>query len=302
MVTSQNPFNRLKARLVVLGFFAIAVTLALIFGTLGTLNVLPLQPNDPILAPVLYILIFCSLCIAVLLWSRKTPFKLRYLLGSWPIQVSWMEMALLVVGTFFFSLGAFQLSYLLLSFIAPGVVEATLQQTLLLSADETSTPQLYNGLMLFAALVVAPITEEFLFRGILLHRWGTKWGIRPAIMLTSAFFGVLHSNLIGLFVFGVVMALLYLHSRSLIVPIVAHAMNNAIASSLELLTAHIHTDISVSSLAEFRSSWWLGVLCIVISAPWLSRYIRRNWPVQQALLPYFANQDLSHPTKEQSIG
>ncbi|HEY9764710.1 MAG TPA: type II CAAX endopeptidase family protein [Trichocoleus sp.] len=299
---SQNPFNRLKARRVVLGFFAIAITLALIFGTLGTLNVLPLQPNDPILAPVLYILIFCSLCAAVLLWSRNTPLNLRYLTGGWPTQVSWLEMVLLVFGTFFFSLGAFQISYLLLSFIAPGVVEATLQQTLLLSAAETSTPKLYNGLMLFAALVVAPITEEFLFRGILLHRWGSKWGIRPAIALSSAFFGVLHSNLVGLFVFGVVMALLYLHSRSLIVPIVAHALNNAIASSLELFSARVHTDISVNTLAEFRASWWLGVLCILISAPWLGRYIRRSWPTQQDLLPYFANQMFANPTKEKSIG
>lgn len=297
MVTSQNPFNRLKARLVVLGFFAIAITLALIFVTLGTLNVLPLQPNDPILAPVLISLTFCSLSVMILLWSHKAPLSLRYLVGDWPIQVSWLEMVLLVVGVFFFSLGAFQISYLLLSFVAPGVVEATLQQTLLLSANETSTPQLYNGLMLFAALVVAPITEEFLFRGILLHRWGTKWGVRPAIVLTSAFFGVLHSNLVGLFVFGVVMALLYLHSRSLIVPIVAHMLNNAIVSSLEMVSAHVHTDISVNSLADFRASWWQGVLCIAISAPWLSRYIRRNWPTQQKLLPYFANQ-----AKEQSAG
>ncbi|MBD0268325.1 MAG: CPBP family intramembrane metalloprotease, partial [Cyanobacteria bacterium Co-bin8] len=206
MAMSENPFVRLKARVVVLGFFAIAGSLALLFGILGTLNVLPLQPNDPILAPVLYILIFSGLCLSVLLWSRRPALSLKYLLGRWPAHFSWQAMGLLVLGMFFFSLGAFQLSYLLLSLVAPGIVEATLQQTLLLSAEETSTPGLYNLLMLFSAIVVAPITEEFLFRGILLHRWGLKWGIRPAIVLTSIFFGVLHSNLIGLFVFGVIMS------------------------------------------------------------------------------------------------
>ncbi|WP_190482153.1 type II CAAX endopeptidase family protein [Pseudanabaena sp. FACHB-2040] len=287
---SENPFVRIKARVVVLGFFAIAGSLALLFGILGTLNVLPLQPNDPILAPVLYILIFSGLCLSVLLWSRRPPLSLEYLLGRWPAHFSWQAMGLLVLGMFFFSLGAFQLSYLLLSLVAPGIVEATLQQTLLLSAEETSTPGLYNLLMLFSAIVVAPITEEFLFRGILLHRWGLKWGIRPAIVLTSIFFGVLHSNLIGLFVFGVIMSLLYLHTRSLLVPIAAHALNNAIATGLEFLTAQANPETSVNTLAEFRASWWLGVLCLAVSAPWLVRYIRRQWPQPQEELPYFMNQ------------
>ncbi|MBD0336864.1 MAG: CPBP family intramembrane metalloprotease [Cyanobacteria bacterium Co-bin13] len=287
---SENPFVRLKARVVVLGFFAIAGSLALLFGMLGTLNVLPLQPSDPILAPVLYILIFSGLCLSVLLWSRQPPLLLKNLLGRWPDHFSWQALGLLVLGLFFFSLGAFQLSYLLLSLVAPGVVEATLQQTLLLSAEETSSPGLYNLLMLFSAIIVAPVTEEFLFRGILLHRWSVKWGVRPAIVLTSVFFGVLHSNLIGLFVFGVVMSLLYLHTRSLLVPIAAHALNNAIATGLEFLTAQANTDVSVNTLAEFRASWWLGVLFLACSAPWLVRYVRRSWPQPQAELPYFMNQ------------
>lgn len=290
MAFSDNPFVRLKARIVVLGFFAIAIALALLFGVLGTLNVLTLQPDDPLLAPILYILIFSGLCLSLLAWSRQPPLNLKYLLGRWPAQFSWPELALLVLTLFFFSLGAFQISYLLLSLGAPGLVEATLQQTLLLSASQTAMPRLYNGLMLLSALVVAPITEEFLFRGVLLHRWGTKWGIRPAIVLTSIFFGVLHSNLVGLFVFGVVMSLLYLRTRSLLVPMLAHALNNAIASGLELLTTQVNTDISVNSLAEFRASWWLGALCLLISAPWLRRYVQRSWPLVRQPLPYFANQ------------
>lgn len=292
MATLENPFVTLKARMVVLGFFFIALPLQLIFGALGTLNVLTVQPDDPILAPILYTLIFCGLCLGVLSYSRSTSFRLRYLVGSWPSQISWLGLGFLVLGVFLFSLGAFQVSYLLLALVAPEMVEATLQQTLLLSQEETSTPQLYNGLMVFSALVVAPITEEFLFRGIFLHRWGTKWSLPTAIVLSSAFFGVLHSNLMGLFVFGLVMSLLYVHSRSLWVPILAHAMNNAIAFALEFLSGAVAGgDVTVDSLAEFRSTWWLGVLCMGVSAPWLGRYLWRNWPRLPTPLPYFANRD-----------
>lgn len=287
---SAHPFVDLKARLVVLVFFVIALGLGLGIVILGSLGLLPLQAADPIWGPILYILIFCSLSGSIVLVSRRPRINLGDLIGPWPRQLAWLQLAWLVMGLFFFSLGAFQVSYLVLSVIAPQLVESTLQQSLLLSVDKTAAPNLYNGLMLFSVIVVAPITEEFIFRGVLLHRWGVKWGTRPAILLTSVLFGILHSNLVGLFVFGVVMALLYLSTRSLVVPIVAHAMNNAIASGIEFLTPAAANSAATNSLAEFRGSWWLGVLCLVLSAPWVLRYIFYHWPDARTQLPYFANQ------------
>jgi len=205
----------------------------------------------------------------------------------WPL--AWVQLLWLVVGVFLFSQGAFQVSYLGLSLVAPGWVEATLHQSLLLSPDQVTAPGLYNGLVLFSVVVVAPITEEFIFRGVLLHRWGVKWGIRPAIVMTSILFGMLHSNLVGLFVFGVVMALLYLSTRSLLVPMVAHALNNAIASSIDFLTAQ-PTANTLTTLAEFRANWWLGLVCLLVSAPWVLRYVAYHWPDAQTPLPYFTNQ------------
>ncbi|MBD1916141.1 MULTISPECIES: type II CAAX endopeptidase family protein [Cyanophyceae] len=285
----NNPFLTLKARLVVVAFFAISTSLALVFGTLGALELLPLEGDDPILAPILYSLIFLGLCGSILLAARRSPLHLPALLGSWPRRLAWVQLLWLVVGVFLFLRGTFQVSYLGLSVVAPGLVEATLRQSLLLSAEQATEPSLYNGLMLFSVLLVRPITEEFIFRGVLLHRWGVKWGVRPAIVLTSLLFGVLHSDLIGLFVFGVVMSLLYLSTRSLLVPMVAHAINNAIASGINIL-ANQPTANAIDALAEFRASWWLGVLCLLVSAPWILRYVVYHWPERRAMLPYFANQ------------
>jgi membrane protease YdiL (CAAX protease family) len=289
MATLEHPFNRLTARVVVLLFITIALVMTLIISTLGALELLPIQSDDPILVPILYMLIFVGCCLGLLLVARHPGVHLADLLGPWPPSLSWGRLWWLVMGLFLFSLGAFQVSYLALSLLAPTLVETTLEQSRL-SIDQTTSPGLYNGLILFSVLVVAPITEEFIFRGILLHRWGLKWGVRPAILLTSGLFGVLHSNLIGLFVFGVVMSLLYLSTRSLLVPMVAHAANNAIASAMEYLTTRNRPTLPTDTLTEFRSSWWLGILCLAISAPWVIRYIRRHWPPARAQLPYFANQ------------
>ncbi|WOD39236.1 type II CAAX endopeptidase family protein [Nodosilinea sp. E11] len=288
MATCKNPFLALKARLVMLVFFTISMGLALVFGTLGALELMPLQGDDPILAPILYSLIFSGLCASILMVARRSPLNLAALLGPWPRHLAWVQLLWLVAGLFLFSLGTFHVSYLGLSLVAPGWVENTLQQSIGLSANGATAPGLYNALMLFSVVVVAPITEEFIFRGILLHRWGVKWGIRPAIVLTSVLFGVLHSNLIGLFVFGVVMSLLYLSTRSLLVPMAAHAINNAIASAIDLLSSQ-PTSTTIDTLGEFRASWWLGVLCLLVSAPWVLRYVAYHWPDRRAPLPYFVN-------------
>ena len=138
-------------------------------------------------------------------------------------------------------------------------------------------------------VVVAPITEEILFRGILLHRWTAKWGITGALLLTSLVFGILHANLVGLSVFGLMMALLYLKTRTLIVPIICHALNNLVAIGLELLPKDASTTNPADILEQLNAYWWVGMVYVVLSAPWLIDFILKNWPKSVFDLPYFSN-------------
>jgi hypothetical protein len=159
MASCNNPFVALKARLVLISFFAISIGLTLVFGTLGALEVLPIQGDDPILAPILYSLIFLGLCAAILNIARRVPLDLGALFGPWPRQLAWVQLLWLVVGVFLFSLGAFQVSYLGLSWVVPEWVEGALQQSLSLSAGATA-PGLYNVLVLISVLVVAPLPRS----------------------------------------------------------------------------------------------------------------------------------------------
>ena len=136
-------------------------------------------------------------------------------------------------------------------------------------------------------VVAAPVVEEFLFRGIILHRWAEKWGPRRALWSSALLFGVLHANFIGLTMFGLVMGLLYLRTRTLIVPIVCHALNNAIALSFHFLAVD-SSDASLT-LEQFRAGWRVGLVYLVITLPWLIRFIGENWPQPDAQLPYRMN-------------
>lgn len=87
----------------------------------------------------------------------------------------------------------------------------------------------------FLVCVVAPIGEEFFFRGYFftaLRSWRGMW---PAAILTGLVFGGIHAGssdiafLLPLGFFGFALCLLYVRTGSLYPCIAAHAVNNSIA-------------------------------------------------------------------------
>jgi hypothetical protein len=178
-----------------------------------------------------------------------------------------------------------------ISLIAPSFLESLLKSDTADQAKFSSVPILYNCLIVFSRLLVAPITEEFLFRGVLLHRWATKWGITPAILSSSILFGCVHANVnpFGLSILGLVMALLYLKTRTLIVPMIAHFMNNSIVTFVQFLSMNFSRAPTNSANHHSWVDLWVGLLFIVLSAPFLVRFIYKKWPNQRISLPYFAN-------------
>jgi hypothetical protein len=97
-------------------------------------------------------------------------------------------------------------------------------------------------LLLSAALtcVVAPICEEFLFRGYMFTALRNWRGTLPAAVITGLVFGAVHAgsapalDLAPLALLGFGLCLLYRYSGSLYPCMIAHSLNNCLAfSSLE---------------------------------------------------------------------
>jgi len=79
-------------------------------------------------------------------------------------------------------------------------------------------------------ILLAPVAEELLFRGII-YTWLKKAGFpRIALWGTALAFGAIHGNLVAflpLFVFAILLTLLYEFTNNLLAPIAAHAFFNA---------------------------------------------------------------------------
>ena len=138
----------------------------------------------------------------------------------------------------------------------------------------------------FNYVVLAPITEEFIFRGVLLQRLAMKWNLPLAIWISSIIFGLLHPNPIGIAAVGVAWALLYIKTRTLIVPIIAHSVNNGIVVLSQYASNWLEQDNSASMTGD---EWIAGLVFIAFSLPFVWRFVYRQFPSKDKTLPYFAN-------------
>lgn len=131
-------------------------------------------------------------------------------------------------------------------------------------------------------VISAPVLEEVLFRGILLT--GLLRNYRPwvAIGQSALLFGLFHLNpvqTVSAGLMGLLLGWLYYRTRSLLLTIALHALNNLLA-----LQASTHPATSKLNGAEelFASSWYY-VAAVLLSAVVLAVILRR---VHQRTVPH----------------
>lgn len=86
-------------------------------------------------------------------------------------------------------------------------------------------------------VVLAPVLEELLCRGILLESLRARYGVVTALWVSSLFFAVIHLHItlaVNALVIGMILGFVYLRTDSLYATILLHGFNNAIALTLML--------------------------------------------------------------------
>ena len=93
-----------------------------------------------------------------------------------------------------------------------------------------------RALFFFVGGILAPVAEEVIFRG-LIFGYLRRWGAAAAILISTALFAAIHlgptipaTQIVG----GIVFAVAYHKSRSLMAPIVIHMLGNLAIFTLSL--------------------------------------------------------------------
>lgn len=90
---------------------------------------------------------------------------------------------------------------------------------------------------LILTVIVSPIAEELIFRGVLLNRLKIYVPTLFAVLISSLIFGSLHNfgSITSAIVFAICMAILYLKTENICVPILAHFLNNFFAEIIRII-------------------------------------------------------------------
>ena len=95
---------------------------------------------------------------------------------------------------------------------------------------DVNTTMLFKSILVVQVVLVGPVMEEILYRGILVSVVRKTSSTGMTILLTSLFFAVLHGNLLvipGLTLLGACLAYSFIRTGSLVAPIVIHVVFNA---------------------------------------------------------------------------
>ena len=157
------------------------------------------------------------------------------------------------------------------------------------------------------AVIIAPLTEEVIFRGLILRGLLGRWKPWTAITVSAALFALMHFNpaqtpvALGL---GLLLGWIYVRTRSLGLCMLGHAVNNSASFPLSFFPFEIqgfNADADPASLTAIFHPWWFDAagLGLFLAGLWL---IHRCAPAPAAwrfpsppAAPAVANRDCLPP-------
>jgi uncharacterized protein len=291
-VNSYNPFAHLKLRYSLLDY------LSIIFGMVVVLAVFTIIANikiDDIKSNVFFVFItyaaaIIAWCFALVRRLQRNGINTNLIVNAIQVKkMSWLKLFAVFFGDLTLVRGISSITAFIAEKIAPSAslgLSSSLSFLQSIKSIDSWALRILATLLLFITIViVAPITEEFIFRGVLLHRLSAKWGATIGILSSSFLFGLIHANLSGIAIgiSSIFSALIYIETRTLVAPIILHATNNFLAFAGALIS--IFCECSSSSVTIL--TLWYGIMNLTFGLIILSYLMK--WPDPQDPLPYAAN-------------
>lgn len=122
-----------------------------------------------------------------------------------------------------------------------------------------------GGWAILSVVVCAPLLEEILFRGMIFESCRERFGKGWAVLISAGLFGLIHGvpvQVINAFVVGLIFGYLYLRTRSLLLVVLLHMINNGIA----YVALVFFGDAADTTLLDLVGSSWLYWIIYGVSA------------------------------------
>ena len=287
----QSPFAQLKVQDLLLDLAFIFITVYVICILIASTIFSNFDSDDSIASYISYILFLLISCFWLHQKLYQNQIDLKSIFGKFFIDYRLLiRLFLLTVVWLLFSLGVIFVTFALIPLILPSSMKFLSEY--LGSTESQAVPMpLYSYFWeIFAFVIIGPVAEEFIFRGVLLHVLAAKHKIGLSVLMSSLVFGLLHIHPVITSAKGIFYALLYIKYRSLFVPIFAHAINNAIVTTIPFFLERVINDATdMPTQDEITNLWKIGVPLIAVTAPFIVHFFYKYFPSNKISLPYFFN-------------
>lgn len=121
---------------------------------------------------------------------------------------------------------------------------------ILKSVELANAGLILTGADFLFTVILGPICEELIFRGILFNRLNKRIPVILSIFLTSILFALFHPDTaqISSFIFGITMCIAYLLSSNILIPVTLHMLNNLLSitvSHIPNMESHLSSQIAM---------------------------------------------------------
>jgi len=139
--------------------------------------------------------------------------------------------------------------------------------------------KLYVSLFIIPIVFIAPVTEELIYRGIILRGLSSHYSAKVAILVSSILFSLAHLNFAQIpnaFILGLVFSILMIHLGNILYVIIYHIINNFLVTvGLYFVAPEDFTKKASSEITlEFLPSLILAILGIILI------YIGLKWTIK----------------------
>ncbi len=291
----KGSFSQFRARYILLDALIIFITyivFAAIFIAVTGRSIKDIEKDQ------MFDIIFSIFIVVTIFWSilrrlKKSDIKIKFLMGNESIKnLPWLELLIIFYGIESLMRGISNITIYFVNLIYPDSTIQAIEKTQNLYAynQDFSVSNIFcYAVLIIYVIIIAPIIEEFVFRGVLLHRFAAKWGINVSILLSTFLFGAIHANIysIAIGISFIFISLLYIKTKNLIITMIFHSMHNAIFLITLFIDCILKKQVNVGI-----DDLWVGILYTAFSIPILLYFFK--WPNRLDLLPYAANIESKH--------
>lgn len=209
-----------------------------------------------------------ALILIIFLMIRKNGDKLKLDFSIFKKREVRLELIKVVIMDLSISVGALFILTKLIYIVNPPGKDEILSET----------PLVYSAVFnLILGGLIAPILEEFIFRGVIFSRFSKKFGLIIGILLTSFIFAIAHvkMNMIGAFIFSVITCILFKKYNNILVNIAMHFMEN-IPLILFSMPFGIEEVSKAPTPSELNIMLVIGLILFVPAIIMFIKYLKTN--------------------------